>query len=547
MRLIYHKYAFWFCLIAIISSACLNKEVNTVDNRPNIVLIVADDLGYSDLGCFGSEISTPNLDQLASQGNIFSSFYTSATCSPTRAMLLTGTDNHLAGLGNMAENIPFRDEQLGQPGYEGFLNDRVVTFASLLQDSGYNTYASGKWHLGLEKNQSPESHGFDRSFMLMNAYSGHYYSDPNYDLFWDDDDYGKYPDGKYSTEIYTDKLLGFLKKNKKKNRPFFLYAAYTSPHWPLQAPQEYIEKYKGKYDSGYEALRKQRFNGLRSKGILSDNTSLPKLPKFKGELYSISTDTLENWDSLDNYEKRIQSRKMEIYAGMVENLDFHIGRLIHHLKEIGEYDNTMIVFMSDNGAAVLELNDVPEGVEPLDYMGTPNSFVAYGPQWAHASSAINYLYKGYIAEGGIRSPMIIKMPYQLEGNGIHSLFTSVMDLAPSFLELAGINYPVEYQGNKISPLQGESIIPYLTNKSSTIHHEDYVMGWELFGRYAIRKGNWKITWIEPPFGKGEFQLFNLKDDPGETSNLSEEYPDKFDEMVDHWEEYVYQNGVIPLQ
>ena len=532
---------------AILLSSCVSNEIAVKDHRPNIVLIVADDLGYSDLGCFGSEIATPNIDALSDQGNIFTSFYTSATCSPTRAMLLTGTDNHIAGLGNMAENIPRHEKQIGQPGYEGYLNDRVVSVATVLKDSGYRTYAAGKWHLGFEPAQSPYAHGFDKSFMLLNAYSGHYYPNPKYDYFWEDKQYGQYPEGKYSTEIYTDKLLNYLEKDKKKTSPFFVYAAYTSPHWPLQAPMEYINKYQGNYDIGYDSLHQQRIEALKSLGIVPNYVNPPPRPKVRGELYGITEDSMPRWNELDNEEKRIEARKMEIYAGMVENLDYHIGRLVQHLKDIGEYENTMIVFMSDNGAAVLDVNDVPAGVNIYDYMGTFNSFTAYGPAWAYASSAVNYLYKGYVSEGGIKCPMIIKMPYQIKGKGYHPTFASVKDLAPSFYDLAGVDYPQKYKGKALSPLEGESILPYLSGEAPSVHDPDYVMGWELFGRYAVRKGNWKITRIETPFGNGGFQLFNLEEDPGESKDLSDEYPEKFQELINHWNQYVSEKGVILSQ
>jgi arylsulfatase len=235
---------------------------------------------------------------------------------------------------------------------------------------------------------------------------------------------------------------------------------------------------------------------------------------------------------------------MEIYAGMIDNLDYNIGRLIQYLKQIGEYDNTFFVFLSDNGPDEFELNETPDQRDPYTYMGTPNSFIAYGPQWAHASSAVNSFYKGYSAEGGIHCPMIVKMPFQKKGNGIMTAFTTIMDLAPTFLELAGGTYPSNYKGRQLIPYKGASLLPYLNKKEAYVHDHNYVMGWELFGRCALRKGKWKITKIEPPFGKSAFALFDIEEDPTESHDLSNDYPDKYQELLSDWNNYVKENGVI---
>ncbi len=526
--------------------SCKRKQNTSISKTPNIVLIVADDLGFSDLGCFGSEIKTPNIDSLAGHGQIFTSFYTAATCSPTRAMLLTGTDNHIAGLGNMAEAVISIDDQRGHPGYEGYLNGRVVSVAQLLKDVGYHTYIAGKWHLGLTADQSPKAKGFERSFALLDAYANHSFPD-EHNSFWEDDHFGHYPDGRYSTDFYTDKLIDFISADRKDNKPFFLYAAYTSPHWPLQAPMNFVDKYKGVYDIGYDSLRSLRFDRLKKKGIIKEHVVLSKLPAVKGNLYTVSDQPLLPWSSLNEDEQRLESRKMEIYAGMVDNLDHNIGRLIQYLKEIGEYENTLFIFLSDNGPAVSEGNATPDNANPYPYMGTPNSFVAYGSAWAHASSAVNSFYKGYSAEGGIHTPMIIKMPFQKNGKGLTSNFTTVMDIAPTLLDLAKGKYPSSYHGNTLAPLQGTSMLPFLTDEAKWVHDDNYVMGWELFGRCAVRKGKWKITMIEPPFGKGLFELFDIVDDPTESHDLSKQYPDVYQEMLKRWEEYVKNNGVILLK
>ena len=531
------------CLPTFCSTSCQPATPTNIPGTPNIVLIVADDLGYSDLGCFGSEIATPNIDALAQEGQIFNNFYTAATCSPTRAMLLTGTDNHIAGLGDMAERVQSMPALIGQPGYEGHLNDKVVSIAQLLKDQSYHTYIAGKWHLGRTPDQSPQAKGFERSFTLMEAYTNHFY--PYQDnRFWEDDGYTQYPEGEYSTDLYTDKLISFLEDDRDDERPFFLYAAYTSPHWPLQAPQQYIDQYRGVYDIGYDSLRSRRFQGLIEKGIIGENTKLPELPSVKAALYEITNEPLLPWSSLTDKQKRLEAHKMEIYAGMVSNLDYNVGRLVEHLKQTGEFDNTLFVFFSDNGAAVLDENLTPPGMDVYQAMGTANSFVGYGPPWAHASSAAFRFYKGYSAEGGIRTPLLIKMPGQQQGRGVLPAFVTVMDLAPTFLELAGGAYPESYQGRILATLQGESILTLLRGEHEHVHTDEYTVGWELFGRCALRKGQWKLMKIERPFGKDRFELFNLEQDPGETVDLSADYPEKYRELMAEWERYVEENGVI---
>lgn len=533
-----------YLILLLICSLFLTFKKQQETKRPNIVLIVADDLGYSDLECFGSEIATPNIDALAREGQIFTSFYTAAACSPSRAMLLTGTDNHIAGLGNMAEHVNYFPQQTGQPGYEGYLNNRVVCIAQLMKDNGYHTYIAGKWHLGLTPEQSPTAKGFERSFALLDAYANHFHPDTHANPFWEDGHYAEYPNGQYSSDVYTDKMIHFIQQDHADNKPFFLYAAYTAPHWPLQAPPSFIEKYSGQYDIGYDSLRIVRFHALQAKGIIANDVQLPPLPAVKGELYGISDSPLLPWTSLNKEEQRIEARKMEIYAGMIDNMDYNIGRLVKYLKEIGEYDNTLFVFLSDNGPDVFEGNATPDKMNPYPYMGTANSFIAYGPQWAHASSAVNSFYKGYSAEGGIHSPLIIKMPHQEKGNEIITAFTTIMDLAPTFLDIAGGTYPSSYNGKPLTPLKGASLLPLLNKKATYVHDSNYVMGWELFGRCALRKGKWKITKIEPPFGKGVFELFDIEKDPTESHDVSLQYPDKYQEMLNAWKEYVKDNGVI---
>ncbi len=533
-------------LVSVSTASCASSPVSSPKGepttRPNIVLIVADDMGYSDLGCFGSEIATPNIDSLARHGHVFADFHTAPTCSPTRAMLLSGVDHHLAGMGNMAEFVPGTTNQTGKPGYEGHLNAQVLSVAQILRDSGYHTYMAGKWHLGLTPEHSPLAAGFERSFVLLNGAANHYRPNTKRRKFWADDAFTEYPVGRYSTELYTDKLLEFLKADRDDDKPFFLFAAYTSPHWPLQAPPEFRDKYAGQYDAGYNELQARRFAALKKRGIIAADAVMPEPPDRKALLARPATKNLPRWDQLTPSQQRTEARKMELYAAMVDNLDHHVGRLIRHLKETGEYDNTLFVFFSDNGAAPSEFNRRPSG--NYEQMGNVDSYIGYGPQWAHASTAAFRLCKGYATEGGTRTPMIVKLPGKQGVTAIHQDFTSVLDMAPTFLDAAGASYPGTYQDRALLPHQGTSLLPFLQRKSPHIHPATYTMGWELFGRYAVRSGNWKLTWVEKPIGSGQPELYDLGKDQGEADDLAETHPAEFQRMQDLWRSYERECGVV---
>jgi arylsulfatase A-like enzyme len=516
------------------------------DLRPNILLIVADDLGYSDLGCYGGEIKTPNIDLLAKQGILFTHFHTSPLCAPTRSMILSGNDNHVAGMGSMfsVEGTP----RAGKPGYEHHLTDRIVTIAQLLKDGGYQTFMSGKWHLGSQDNCIPYAKGFEKSFALMNGAADHFNN--NQILFDEPPQYRedslivRYPEGSFSTDVYTNKLIGFIEQ-AQKDKPFFAYLTYTAPHWPLQVPPDYIDRYKDKYDMGYDSLRVLRFNRQKAAGIVSGSAILrPRNP------------TIRIWTTLTPEEKKVESRKMEIYAAMVENLDDHIGQLIQFLKKSGRYDNTVIIFMSDNGADGEDFYNLPEGFGPFlrmhfdnsyENMGKATSFVSYGPQWAQAGAAPFKLFKSYATEGGVVTPLIITGKCLTRKPGMDDIFINVMDLAPSFLDLAQLTYPVVFNNKKLDPMLGVSIVPYLQMKSNTIHNKDYVFGLEHNGQCLLLKGNWKITNISEPFDENAFALYNLSNDMAETHDLSISNPRKYREMLNEWVKFKKKVGVIPLE
>ncbi len=494
---------------------------------PNILLIVADDLGYADLGCYGGDISTPHLDSLARDGVRFSRFHTAPMCAPTRAMLLSGNDNHIAGMG--VQSLVTKEF-----GYEGRLTDRVIAIPGLLREAGYYTCMAGKWHLGLDSAANPHHKGFDHSFALLDGAGNHYTNQSalgaGFSHYTEDGAPVLWKEGTYSTDFYTDKLMEYIDRNREGRKPFFAYAAFTSPHWPLQVDRAYREKYRGRYDAGYEALRQQRLESLKKAGLITGDARLPELHE-----------SVIPWDSLSEEEQKKEARKMELYAGMVDNLDHNIGRLLDHLKDIGEYENTLIVFMSDNGAAYRDFIHAP-GLEVLrdyyndDYerMGRADSYISYGPQWAEAGTSPFRYFKDYATQGGIQTPLIVCGPGISRRHEICHELATVQDLAPTFYELAGITYPDSFQGHPVYPLKGSSLMPYLSGESDEIHGTDYVFALEHVGHAMLRKGNWKITNVIRPFDPAHFALYDLSADPGEQDDLKEREPEKYEELLKEW-------------
>jgi arylsulfatase len=524
------------------------------DRRPNLLLIVADDLGYSDLGSYGGEINTPVLDQLAQQGVRFTDFYVSPTCSVTRSMLLSGTDNHVAGLGNMGElNAP---NQMGQPGYEGVLNNRVVTVASLLRDHGYHTYMAGKWHLGMKPDQIPHARGFERDFSLLVGGGSHF--DDAWNVEWqipkapyteDGRPVEKLPKNFYSTKAYTDKTIQFIEEGRSDGKPFFAYMAFTAPHGPLHLPNDWLRRYKNRYDEGWDGIRQQRLVRMQELGIIDEGVNTADRLWF-----------LPRSTSLAPAARVMLGRTMELYAGMVEYMDDQIGRVFDYLREIGEYDNTVVIFISDNGAEGNDLRGMVAGqAGSLGFLHAMNNFAEnghnsigrkgtyaeYGPAWAQVSMAPFRLYKGLLAEGGTRSPLIIS------GRGVKGAgelnkdaVLHVKDIAPTLLELAGVQHPSTYEGREVVPMQGKSWVEMLEGRTQSPRSPGDWLGWELFGNRAIRQGDWKISWHYEPFGSWDWQLFNLAEDPGEQYDLSAKLPEKRQELIALWDEYVKMNGVI---
>ncbi len=530
-------------ILVLLSGGCSNSSSDSAtdserNNRPNILLIVADDLGYADLGVYGGDIQTPNIDALAVQGVLFTQFHTAPLCAPTRAMLLSGNNNHVAGVARQG-----RMGLLDSPvrGYENSLSDRIVPFPRLLQEAGYHTYTVGKWHLGLEADTSPHAAGFSRAFNLLDGAGTHFDAVGFFEggsTYRQDEDLVEYPVGRYSTDLYTDRLIEFIDANKDDGNPFFAFAAYTSPHWPLQVPDEYLDLYTGYYDDGYDALRERRFDSLQEAGIIPLSSELP--PR---------NDAITPWEDLTSDERRRESRKMELYAAMVDNLDDHVGRLLEYLKSNDLYENTLIVFMSDNGAAGEDFynrGDYREYIQAnfdnaYEKMGTAESFVSYDEEWAEAGSAPFQRRKGYTREGGIVAPMMIAGPGVAARGVIDSTYLTVMDLAPTFLDIAGAKYPDD---GSVRPMLGESITRFLAGEADVVHDENHVTTLYHAGRAYLRQGNWKISNLEPPFNEGDFELFDLATDPGESNNLADDEPEKLAELIELWDEERERLGII---
>ena len=549
-----------FPLVVTILLCCIagcTGNPGATDSRPNVLLIVVDDVAFNDLGLFGSEIRTPSIDALAREGVFLTNFHVSPNCSPTRAMLFSGTDSHNAGLGNMAEDLS--PNQVGNPGYEGYLNFQVAALSELFLEAGYNTYMTGKWHLGLTQETSPAARGFEKSYVHLQGGAGAFANmlpivGPGKALYRENGvTLEELPEDFYSTPFYTELMMEYIGADLDDGKPFFAYLSYTSPHWPLQAPQESMARYKGVYDAGYDALHGKRLQNLKDLGLAgADVEPFPRLLDQRP------------WDELGPEEQRYQAKVMEIYAAMVDDVDVYIGRMIDYLKEIGEYENTVIFFMSDNGPEGHDFEEsFPEAAEWADEccdnsyenIGNADSYVWLGPNWARAGNAPLRMFKGYPSQGGVRAPALFHYPRAVQSGVMNDSITTVKDVMPTLLDLAGIEHPGAgtFQGREVLAMQGRSVVPVLTGARNTIREPGDYMGWELFGKQAIRQGDWKILYIPsipsrdvrlPVLKPGQWQLYNLAEDPAEMNDLAASNPEKLQELLALWEQYTTENNFI---
>ena len=519
--------------------------------RPNIVLLLADDLGFSDLASYGSEISTPSLDALANQGVRFSNFHVAANCAPTRAMLMSGVNNHRAGVGNIIEMIP--DEFRDSPSYQGTLSKNVITVATLLKDTGYHTYMAGKWHLGHTPELLPSARGFERTVALADSGADNWQQKPYLPIYdqanwFADGQRYELPEDFYSSKFLVDKTIEFIDSNADSSAPFFAYVPFQAVHIPVQAPQEFIDRYMGVYDQGWEALRQQRHEKAMALGLVPQDT--PMIPMA----------TTESWQGLDANTKRYQAKRMAVYAAMVEAMDFHIGRLIQHLKDTGQYDNTIFIFASDNGSegSGPSVESTPADnlmISILDYtndydtLGLKGSYSTIGPNFASAAASPLSFYKFYVGEGGLRVPLIMagKPLAPVQANDIIHAFSYATDIVPTILQLTDTpNHDGYYQGRAVEPISGRSVVPLLSKQTKRIYGEEDAIGYELNGHKALFLGDHKIVYNRPPIGDGEWHLYNIATDPGETLDLRNEQPQRFARMQTLYEEFVRDHGVLPV-
>jgi arylsulfatase len=520
----------------------------SLPERPNILLIVADDLGYSDLGIFGGEINTPNLDSLAREGVALRRFHAAPNCGPSRASTLTGVDFHRAGIGGNAEIAA--DNQKGLPAYQGVLRDDVVTFPELLRDAGYHTYMAGKWHMGKSPRNMPGGRGFERSFALLNGGASHWADQlalvPNSKTVYTEDDVvvEKLPDDFYSTTYYTDRIIKSIESDLDDDAPFFAYLAFTAPHNPLHAPDASIAKYKGAYTKGWDQLAKKRLARQRELGLLAEQVEPAARP-----------DWVLAWNKLSPEQRAQRERDMEIYAAMIDYMDESIGRLLSFLRSKGEYDNTMIVFMSDNGPSKTAITDylalggaaadfVKMFDNSLENKGRPGSSTDIGPGWAFASATPLRLFKGYVTQGGIQVPAIIKPAgARIDGDRLVNTPLHVTDLMPTFLELAQVTYPKKYNGFSIPRPAGLSLLP-LISTDGTQEFTRRGLGWEAYGMDAWLEGDLKLVRLPAPYGSGEWQLYDLGNDPGERIDLAKKMPKVVAQFEMKWLDYARTNEVV---
>ncbi len=541
-----------------------NQKISTADNqssgpkaektvsstatpdRPNILLIVADDLGYFDIAPYGGEIRTPNLEKLANQGVRFRQFRSGPVCAPARAMLLTGLDSHAAGLGDQFPRGP----QVGKPGYEGYLVPEATTIAEMLKEQGYHTFMAGKWHLGKSDAQSPRARGFDSSFsMLLGAGSHLDMTGPGPDeaeigIYREDGErVDQLPKDFFSTRFYTDRILADVRAHRGDGQPFFAYVAYTAPHWPLQAPDDYIDRYQGDYDMGYEELCRSRLERASQMGVL------PAQPDVSG-----CRDIGQPWDNLNQHQRALESRRMEVYAAMVENLDANVGRLLADLESAGELANTVVIFMSDNGADAgrREMGpDIKSWIEEtadnsLDNIGRAGSFVSYGPGWASAGTSPFRGSKGSLGDGGIRVPVIVSHPELSEPGRWSSAAVTVQDVVPTLLNIAGIEVATA-GGQSTKRITGRSFLPLLLSDQESSHSPDAVFAWEFSGSRSVIQSGWKL--LNNRSREGAYtgwMLFDLSNDPFEMRDISQTEPERLKTMLSRYDEYAEQNGVVEL-
>jgi arylsulfatase/uncharacterized sulfatase len=528
--------------LASLLPASAQQQAPTAARRPNIIVILVDDAAFMDFGVYGGEARTPNIDRLAASGAMMTNYHTSPLCSPSRAMLLTGMDSHRTGLSTIEEVLP--PELKGKPGYTLSLEPGVLTIADRLKLVGYRTLMSGKWHLGHGDGDLPNHHGFDRSLALdasgadnwaARAYMPYYKDAP----WFEDGAPAKLPDEFYSSELLVDRLIKYIDEGERSS-PYFGYLAFQAVHIPVQAPKAFSDNYAGRFDSGWEATRRARWDRAVASGIVPADAPFATLPA-----------DARTWLSLGADERAKYARAMEVYSGMIEAMDHHVGRLMDHIASRGELDNTIFVITSDNGPEPSDpvhepWMDIWMGLNGyswnLEDMGERGSLGFIGPEWAAAISAPGSLYKFYASDGGLRVPMIIAGP-GVEAGQRHGGLTFVTDVAPTLLELAGAGTATP-EGAR--PITGRSLLPMLAGQVDRVYGPTDTVGVEVSGNSALFRDNWKIVRNIPPVGDGKWRLYDHAKDPAEVNDLAATMPDLFEAMLADYETYAARSGVLAL-
>lgn len=507
------------------------RQPKQENNRPNIIIIMADDMGYSDLGCFGSEIPTPNLDALAQSGIRYTQFYNTGRSCPSRASLLTGLYAHQAGIGRMSEDPGSKpsDKKYNPEGYQGYLNDHCVTIAEVLKSAGYDTYMTGKWHVGMHGEEKwPLQRGFDRFYGILAGACNYLRPQGGRGLTLDNTKLDAPAQPYYTTDAFTDYALDFI-SNREKDNPFFLYLAFNAPHWPLQAKQEDIDKFMHRYDCGWQEIRKARFEKQKALGIISRDTELAEWES-------------RNWNQLTDEEKANSSLRMAVYAAQVHCLDRNVGRVLDYLEESGQRDNTLVIFLSDNGGCAEPYSET--GFGTVNDINDLESWVApsYGLPWAQVSNTPFRKYKVRAYEGGISTPLIMSWPAKTAGHEgeLRDNFGHITDLMATCVDVSGAVYPAEaHGGSPIHPLEGRSIMPAVENPDATIH--EYIFGEHFNNRY-IRHGKWKAVMDEKT---KIWELYDISADRSELHDLASERPDILAQMTSRWQRWADAHNVYP--
>ncbi len=519
------------------------------EGRPNIVFLLADDLGYTDIEPYGSEVTTPALSRLAREGVRFTNYHTAANCAPARAMLLTGVNNHLAGVPNIPEMLA--PEQRARANYQGVLGDNVVTIATLLEDAGYHTYMAGKWHLGADPGKLPSQRGFERTVALMDSGADNWEQRPYLPIYeranwFADGERFELPDDFYSSRFLIDKTIEFIASNLGDGQPFFAYVPFQAVHIPVQAPQEYIDRYMGTYDEGWDHLREARNERAAALGIVPEAAPMTRMP------------TTTDWSALSRDRQRYEAKRMAVYAGMIEAMDANIARLVAYLESQDVLDDTIFIFTSDNGAegsGVQDPTSFPGNLIPsnlgysTDYetLGLKGSYNSINPGFTSAAVSPLAFYKFYTGEGGLRVPLIVSGRSVPASPAPTGAFTWATDVAATILAFAGVAAPDgRYAGKPVLPITGKDLGPLLRGEVERVYGENDAVGYELTGHSALFQGDLKIVRNLPPLGDGEWRLYDIVEDPGETRDLKADLPDRFQAMLTAYARFEAENQVMPI-